>query len=45
VKIGRRIRKGRSLPPIIFNLSGDYVIKGALEFGDFEITGQIIRIV
>ena len=45
VKIGRRMRKGCILSPILFNLCSDYFIKGALGFGDLKITGQIFRFV
>jgi hypothetical protein len=44
VKIGRRVRKGCSLSPILFNLYSKCLTKEALEaFGDFKIGGQIIH--
>jgi hypothetical protein len=43
VKIGRGIRQGICLLPILFNLCSEYLTKEALEgFGDFKI-GQVIR--
>ena len=43
MKIGRRIRKECCLPPIVFNLYSECFVKGALGFGDLNITGQTIR--
>jgi hypothetical protein len=46
VKIGREVRQGCSLSPILFNLYSEYITKEALEgFGDFKIGGQVIRTV
>jgi len=42
VKTRRGVRQGCCLPPILFNLYFEYLIKEALEgFGDFKIGGQI----
>jgi hypothetical protein len=44
VKIGRRIRQGCCLSPILFNLNTECVTKGVLEgFRGFKIGGQIIH--
>ena len=44
VKIGRGVRQGCCLSPILFNLYGECLTKEALEgFGDFKIGGQIIH--
>jgi len=46
VKIGREVRQGCCLSPILFNLYSECLTKEALEgFGDFKIGGQIIQTV
>ena len=46
VKIGRGVRQGCCLSPILFNLYGECLTKEALEgFGDFKIRGKIIHTV
>jgi len=46
VKIGRGVRQGCCLSPILFNLHGECLTKEALEgFGDFKIGGKIIHTV
>ena len=44
VKIGRGVRQGRCMSPILFNLYGEYLMKEALaEVGDFKIGGRIFN--
>jgi hypothetical protein len=46
VKIGRGVRQGCCLLPILFNLYSEYLTKEALEgLGDLKIGGQIIHTV
>ena len=46
MKIGRGVRQGRCLSPILFNLYSEYLTKEALEgLGDLKIGGQIIHTV
>ena len=43
VKIGRGVRQGCCMSPILFNLYVEYLMKEALaEFEDFKIEGRII---
>jgi hypothetical protein len=43
-EIGRRVRQGCRLSPILLNLYSKYFTKEALEdSGDFKIEGKIIR--
>ena len=44
VKIGRWVRQGNCMSPILFNLYAEYLMKEALaEVGDFKIGGRIIN--
>ena len=46
MKIGRRVRQGCCLSPILFNLYSDCLTEEALDgFGDFKIRGRIIHTV
>jgi hypothetical protein len=44
VKDGRRVSQGCCLPPILFNLYRECLIREAVEgFGDFKVRGKVIR--
>jgi Reverse transcriptase (RNA-dependent DNA polymerase). len=44
VKIGRGVRKGFCMSPILFNLYREYLMKEALaEVGDFKFGGRIFN--
>jgi len=44
VKIGRGVRQGCCLSPILFNLYSEYLTKeGLVGSGDFKIGGKVIR--
>ena len=46
LKIGRGVRQGRCLSPILFNLYSECLTKEALDgIGDFKVGGQIIQTV
>ena len=46
MQIGRGVRQGCCLSPIVFNLYTEYLTKEALDgLGDFNIGGQIIQTV
>ena len=44
MKIGRGVRKGRCLSPILFNFYSEYLTKETLEgFGDFTIVIRNVK--
>jgi len=46
VKIGRGVRQGCCLSPVLFNLYSECLTKEALDrLGDFKVGGQIIQTV
>jgi len=46
VQIGREVRQGYCLSPVLFNLYSECLSKEALDgLGDFKIGGQIIQTV
>jgi hypothetical protein len=46
VKIGRGVREGCCLSPLLINLYSEYVTQESLEgLGDFKVGGQIISTV
>ena len=43
VDIGRGVRQGCCMSPVLFNLYGEYLMKEA-KVGDFKIGGRIINV-